>query len=599
MKLQVDKHVQRCTAIVRKKLMGLADIEHNGEGPHESTIQQAASDFRVGLDDLRRFRDGRDDAIPASVLVVWGRLIGSDGGISRGDVDGVSNWHSEVYGDEDNRIKRMDFYDIIEDTRTEAESALTSSAEMVVTGSAGGTMRSGAFAPQTTKQNEFLQNLLNRINRRILSTVLPDNQKVMLVRDMCKYGSWFEELVLENQGDGVHVSRLIPKNVREMRVLPKPTPEACYGRYPDGRTTPVETWPAWKIAHFANKKSRWDRYGRSIFQSCLRSWVQVEAMEGGIMTRRLERAAMRYKHMVDVSMANDRAGKMAIVEDAKNKHRKTKTIDSTPNMQHQRITPPTGQDFFVPVDGPNSVADVEAIQGDAHLNEIEDFLHFFNKWLAGLGPPKHHLGYEQGQMRSVGTDLHIAFARKARRVGLNFSQTLNHLYHLELLLAGYDPRTADYILMPPPMGTRDELMHAQVMQAYATAIASLADAFANTGEQPSVQWFLRQIMGMDENAIADLGTLVPVIQKTGTTKDGPSMTQKEQASMVLAVQSNAELSAEIYRAAALIDEVRASKMSARELAESGALTPGDMMPDFHQETFCKHLEIRQLASLAA
>ena len=226
-----------------------------------------------------------------------------------------------------------------------------------------------------------------------------------------------------------------------------------YGRFLPGQHEPEDTWPDWKIAHFANKVNRGDLYGRGILHSNLRSWVQIEAMEGGMMTRRLERASQRYKHVVDTS-GLDFEHAMQRLRQYRTENKKIRTVDGDRNFHHQRIAAPPDEDVIVGRAGKDGVADVAPMEGDAHLAEIADFLHFWNKWLSGLGPPKHQLGYEQDTMRSVGTELHIVFARKSRRMCINFIRGLNHLYWIELLLAGVDPRKVPYVIIPPPMGTR-------------------------------------------------------------------------------------------------------------------------------------------------
>jgi hypothetical protein len=475
---------------VRRHLLSLEDAP---DATHERSLKACAVSLEIAVTKLRQFRDGTTtNALSKSLVLAFSRLLGTDSDIGRGDTaDGFE--YENFYGaSNDVRNARYDNYDVITMTRPEADSACSVWADMVVTGSVGeGNRYSGGFEPALVNPDESIRKLLSNIAFRVNQYVLPDNEKHNLVRDMAKYGTWFEQVGVTKYADGWHIEKMAPMPVREMRCLPGDDPAKAFGRFRPGATEPDPTFPAWKIPFFANRKSRADEYGSSIFESCLRSWVQVEAMEGGMITRRLERAPMRYKWIIDTSGSSGPDDRRKIVNQWKEDNKKIKTVDGTQNYHKQRITPPAGEDLYVPRSEKESPADVSVLEGDAHLAEIADFLHFWNKWLSGLGPPKHHLGYEADTMRSVGTDLTIVFARKARRMQLNFIQGLNHLYWLELILAGIDPRSIQYVIFPPSLGTRDELVRAQVAMAYGTTIRYLSTAFATTGQVPSIQWFLK------------------------------------------------------------------------------------------------------------
>lgn len=254
---------------------------------------------------------------------------------------------------------------------------------------------------------------------------------------------------------------------------------------------------------------------------------------------------------------------------------------------------PAGEDFYVPKKNKESVGDVTAVEGDAHLDEIADFMHFFNKGLAGLGPPKHHLGYEQDTMRSVGTELTMVFARKARWMSSNFIAGLQHLYWIELLLAGRDPRKTKYVIFPPSLGTRDELIRAQIQQAHSTTCKQLADAFSKTGKMPDHAWFLRFIMNMDDEAIA-AADLVDVIAKGGKQQkpNGPKIGKNELDAMLATVLQSEEAAAELRYLRFLLEDRTIAKMTAEQAYKLG-LYAGDAAAAFDVENCCKQLLITE------
>jgi hypothetical protein len=73
-----------------------------------------------------------------------------------------------------------------------------------------------------------------------------------------------------------------------------------------------------------------------------------------------------------------------------------------------------------------------------------------------------------------------------------------------MVAQGIDPRSVRYQIFPPALGTRDELVRAQVQLAHATTCRYLSQAFSPTGKQPNVRWMLSTIMGMDDETLEGL-----------------------------------------------------------------------------------------------
>jgi len=599
-----DPRLQRHIETVRHHLQNLDDTPGNVAS---GSIASEAHQHFVTVKAAREFRDGKDAALPKSAVATWAQLIGSDGNIEPGNIESeLSAWYGRHHGQEQARLSRFDQYDIMEATRPEIDSALSVWADMVCTGTIGEESRyGGGFEPQPVVPDDKVQAMLSDIAYRVNRHLLPDIMKHHVVRDMAKYGSWFEQIGLASEGGDVHVAKLQPMDIRQIRVLPDAAPDKWFGRFPPGYTEPTTTWPAWKMIHFANRKSRADTYGRSILWSCLRSWIQVEAMESGMMTRRLERASMRYKHTIDVGDTSDEKERQKRKEAYKKANTKVRTIDSSRNFQNQRITPPPSEDVIVTKRNKDSPSDVSPMQGDANLDQVADFQHFFNKLLAGLGPPKLHLGYEQDTMRSVGTELTIVFARKARRMQLALIQGLNHLYWIELLLMGIDPRSLKYVIFPPSLGTRDELVRAQIQHSHAQTVLFLAKAFAQTGKQPNTKWFLRTVMNIDDEALADLGEVDATVGSGGGSSmsggsggDGPSLTPSETDNMIAKLMEQPNIASELKYLRFILDERRISKMTAAQLDKIGRFDIHNVVPNFDVEAAARQLEIKELREVA-
>jgi hypothetical protein len=543
----------------------------------------------------KAFRQGTDDALAAPLVVTWSKLLGADASIERASVENDLSTFYEKYAAENARRERYGQFDIMEMTKAVCCRALTATADMVVTGSVADERHyGGGFQPHPVNPDDPRKSLLRDAAFRINHRLMPEDRKHMTVRDMVKHGDWFFQIGLGKENRQTHITKLQYMPVREMGFVKDPTPERMYGYTPLTATEPIKTWPAWKIAHFCNRISEADLYGRGIFMSSLRAWIQVEALESGMMQRRLERSPMRYKHVLDLSHLNTEEEMRKAKADYRRNIRKTRTVESSGNHQFQKITPPVGEDFIVGKKGENSPADVEAIQGDATLGDIGDFNHFYSSFLSGLGPPKHQLGYEQDTMRSMGTELHIIFARRCRATTMRFIQGLHHLYWVELLLRRVDPRDFPYVIFPPAMGTRDELVRAQVQLAHATTVRYLADAFSKSGKMPSINWFLRHIMNLDDEAIDGLGELELVASKgddrikdTSGDPATPGGASGDSALVAKALENDA-VASELRYTRFLLNERALSKMTPQQFYD---LNLGCETPNVHPDTLIQQLEL--------
>lgn len=525
-------------------------------------LTQLAGEHEVSVRSLRKFAEGDDTALAKPVVAVWSRLLGSNvfaNGTSTADLMALMGITSEVTNS--SRLARLDQYDMIEDTRSECDRGLTVWSDTVIYGSSGDTDRyGGGFEAHPVAQNESFRIKLEDISYRINNLVLPDAEKHKVTRDVVKYGEHFEQIGLGKAEDGnTHVTALAPLSIRQTQILHNHPSGDRYGLFLPGQIAPYLTFPDWKVIQFASKKSRNDEHGRSQFQSLLRSWVQVEAMEAGIIIRRLERSGQKKKWTVDTSgCANDKEA-LKLVLSHRDANKKRKTVDMNQNLDRQRISIPDGDDLFVGRKSKDAAGDVENLEGDQMIGEINDFSHFFNKFLTGLGPPKFYLGYEQDTQRSVATELAVNFARMARRIQGRIIQGLNQLYWIELILLGIDPRKARYTIFAPPLGTRDELIRAQIMSAKSLAVMNLSKAFGSTGKQPSTEWFLRYFNIVDDEAIAalDLATVIGKGNTAKTTDPKP----KESVEIVAHLLNNRRLRSEVDYTRLLLNEAAMSKMS--------------------------------------
>ncbi len=616
----MDEQFKSEAALVRNHLKVLRDGK-DGDGKPlvgPETIRGAAEAMGLPAKAIREFRDGRDAALTKPAVKMWAKLIGADA-LGLTGIEGELGQFQKSYFDrmaaEQSRVARYEQYDIIAATRGEADSASSVWADLVTTGSIGEEARyGGAFEAHPISKNDSLSATLNSIGYRLNKFILPDQKKHQLVKEMAHYGSVFTQVAFDTgEDDKEHVALLHPMDVREMRVLEGATAARMYGRFPPGYSDPSDpfaTWPAYKMVHWAHKKFLGDIYGRSIFESGLRAWVQQEAIESSMITMLLERAPQRLKWIVSTKSAQSWEEKQKRLREFAIDKKKVRTVDSSRNHQSQRITPGSGADVFIGRDDKDAVGDAEILEGQNNFSGVTEIMnHFFSKWLSSLGPPKLQLGYEADTMRSVGTELAIIFGRKARRMQMAFIQGLNHLYWLELILMGIDPRKTKYLIFPPSLGTRDELVRAQIVNTHAMTVAALSKAFVPSGKMPSIQWMLKHVMYFDDDAlpgVADLVDATPANAKGDTEGDevdpqaarggpnaGPAINKGEQAEMVTKLMENERVAGEIRYLHFLLDERAIRRMDVAEIDRRGLMNHGDYRPTFDVDEAAKIMGIRK------
>jgi hypothetical protein len=153
------------------------------------------------------------------------------------------------------------------------------------------------------------------------------------------------------------------------------------------------------------------------------------------------------------------------------------------------------------------------------------------------------------------------------------------------VLRGIDPRELRYVIFPPSLGTRDELVRAQIQQAYSSTIKQLTEAFAVTGQVPSPEWFLKTFMQIDDDAIGamDLKPILSDVKPPANSSKknrGPDLSRNETAKMVADVASTPEMSRVLNALAFTLDERRLSTMKPEEAYSRGLYTNQSFTPEF-------------------
>jgi hypothetical protein len=595
---------------VRHYLKSLPE-KGNAQDPDSVSIEEKAEEWSVPVEAMIAYRDGNNSALEKPLVTALGKLMGY--AIPAAGVEGDPDWSSPWpwYNQQNQaaaamtRNQRYRHFELIDDQRPEGHSALNAWSDLGVTGSVGEDSRhGGGYEPALhASHGQDIRQTMERVARHLNTFVVDEEAKLGIFRGMCKWGVDWEAISLGKVNGRYEVDSLHNRHARTMYherdekggVNPARAYKQCMR---PGDPSSDTYFSVSEIALFINRVDRSDLDGTSIFQPGLQSLMQLQAMEAAAVVRRLTRANQVLKRTIDVAHCEGPKEVLAEVERYKRSVQKKRVVDHNRNMQLMRITPPPGEDEIVAKRNKESPADVDAIKGDSSIDQIADITEIFlPKWFACLGPPKAHLGWEGGTMRSVITDLHIVFARKVRRMQMRFIKGLNHLYWISLLLRGIDPRTVRYTIFPPPLGTRDELIRAQIQMMHATTTKYLYDAFGVTGKAPDPLWSLKYLMGMDDEAIQalELKEAIQVTAAAAKAKMNPTSKNppKEQQEMADAAMTSPAVLEQMDAVGFLLEE----RALAYRLPSAVAKFERSMAPPFplsHMEQVCRDLCVREM-----
>lgn len=154
-------------------------------------------------------------------------------------------------------------------------------------------------------------------------------------------------------------------------------------------------------------------YGRPYLDASRKSWKQLTMTEDDLVIRRRTRAPARFSHVLEG--ADDKK-----LQKYKTEQENKKGLITT--------------DFYM-----NCKGGVEALSGDANLDQINDVVHLLDTFFAGAPAPKGLFGYADGLNRDILQDIKQDYFEEID----GLQDTLSHAYYegfrLQLLLSGINP----------------------------------------------------------------------------------------------------------------------------------------------------------------
>jgi hypothetical protein len=277
-----------------------------------------------------------------------------------------------------------------------------------------------------------------------------------IVRNTCKYGDCFTELVLDvnKPEEGIKKLKILNPNwilrvENEFGYLKKflqeiPNMESLQysevGSNVGDRPVKYIELDKNQIVHFRLHTSDpvFYPYGKSIAALCMRVFRSLKMMEDAMMIYRLSRAPERRIFYVDTGNLPTSKAEMYI-ERLKQKFKKEKFYNTPKDTVDSRYNPMSmDEDFFVPTKNGRGTK-IDTLPGATNLGEIEDVRYYRDKLLASLKIPKDYIvEKDQSPERKANlSQLDVKFARTIQRVQVDIETGLENVAKRHLQLRGF------------------------------------------------------------------------------------------------------------------------------------------------------------------
>lgn len=286
----------------------------------------------------------------------------------------------------------------------------------------------------------------------LFKTIKLEENYWTIIRNTCKFGDCFTEIVVDENNPMLGIRRLKVLNPNYvyrveneygyltafLQEIPKTTDSNSFTVVSANKTNYISLDKN-QIVHFRLNTSdpKFDPYGKSIAASVTQTFKSLKMMEDAMLLYRLSRAPE--KRVFYVNVGNTPTSKTnAFMQQLQNKLRKSKLWNSSTNTIDERYNPlAVDEDLFIPHRGNMQDTKVEVLPGAQNLGDIDDVKYFLDKILAGLKIPRDYVieNKDKGAERKANlSQLDAKFARTIIRVQENFLHGLEQVVRTHLAI---------------------------------------------------------------------------------------------------------------------------------------------------------------------
>lgn len=327
-----------------------------------------------------------------------------------------------------------------------------------------------------------------------------------IVRNTCKLGDEFLEIVLDNPDSPKHIISLERiKNPENIKRIEKDGSLIGFRYEFDEEDKKPQMFQPWQIVHFKIEDEEFDPYGKSVLEAGRKTFKKLSLMEDAMLVYRISRAPERRVFYVDVgTMPTKEANKF--IETLKRQFRKKKYINQQTGEVDEKANPlSVDEDFYIPVRQNSTGTRIETLPGGQNLGEIDDVKYFKDMILKTMGIPSGYLGGTAAEgaagtydPKSYLSNQEIQFSRTIERIQKLIIRGLEKIAFIELILSRVEKsEIKDFKIKLTPPSNVDQLMEIEIRNqqfALIQQIRTLENFLPD-------EWIYMEVLGMNEQQI--------------------------------------------------------------------------------------------------
>jgi len=309
-------------------------------------------------------------------------------------------------------------------------------------------------------------------------------------RNMVKYGDFFIYCDIEPEHGIKRIVALPTAEVERLEGLDPNNPDYVQFRWNSGGTV----FENWQIAHFRILgNDKYNPYGTSVLDPARRIWRMLDLMENAMMGYRVVRSSERRVFYLDVRGLSPEDREQYIQSVIKSMKENQVVDPDTGKVDLRYNALSLEDDFYIPVQGPDSGTKIETLPAGEMTGAIDDIKYIKDKLFAAIKIPQSYLIRGEGAEEEKGSlaQKDIRFAKTIQRLQSYIIEQLTKIAYVHLYVLGY--RGDDLISFDLSLNNPSKLAEMQELENWKAKF----DIAASAPEQYTSEfWVAKNILGL-------------------------------------------------------------------------------------------------------
>lgn len=330
-----------------------------------------------------------------------------------------------------------------------------------------------------------------------------------MVRELCKYGNLFAELIITQ--NGVMGLNMLPTPTMRRIVSPKGQllgfVQDLSGTFNIGNVDLLETaklkaafsahgmvfFEPWEVVHWRLKSKFVNSiYGIGVEDAARWVWKRLVMLEDTVLAYRLTRGPGHYAFYIDTGDLPPKEAK-ALVDNARRQYKKQTLINPRTGKLEFRNNPLSpADDFWIPTRGGKESSRIDVVSGP-DWQALEDIEHLRDKLFTCLMIPRSYYGGDADASQGL-AHRDVRFARTCMRIQREFRNGIRQIIRVHMAALGIDPDNVKWETRMTAPSSIFELQQIETMNARAGLIDTLSNDLPR-------EWLFQRVFQMSKDEV--------------------------------------------------------------------------------------------------